>query len=499
MQLYNLLSLCDEKGTCVRFISEKARAEEIEIKDISLDSRHIQKDSLFVALKGQNHHGIDFAKTALEAGATGLLCDEEAARNFPNIIKQFEYCLISTQPRALLGILCQGFFQPKPKSIVAVTGTNGKTSVASFYRQIAQYCAHDAAQIGTTGVIAPHYTIKDTLTSPDTIALHRLLQSLAQTGHEYVALEASSHGLHQQRLAGITLNAVAFTNLTQDHLDYHSSMEAYLDAKSRLFSEFSGENCPAIVNMASDKAPHFVALAHAQNAPLISISYDTQNQGYIHLLKREVAGYQQHLHLIIDGKSHEITLPLAGQFQAENALVALGLAIGTGIKYDNALEALSQLQGAKGRLEHVASTPEGAGIFVDYAHTPDALAKALLALRQVTQGRLIVVFGAGGNRDKDKRAKMGAIAASNADIAIITDDNPRDEDPKTIRAMIKQACSDGVDIAGRKQAILYGITQLQQGDSLLIAGKGHEDYQEIKGVKYPFSDHAIIKEVFIKY
>lgn len=468
--------------------------DNLVINTISLDSQNIQPDTLFAAMQGQSRHGIDFASQAREKGANGLFCDEICLTHHPDLLQKFDYILTSKHTRTALGEICAAFYSEKPNSIIAITGTNGKTSIASFYRQIAEFHGKNAGQIGTTGVIANGLASKDTLTSPDVVTLHQLLADLKTKDITHIALEASSHGLDQQRLAGISLSAIGFSNLSQDHLDYHATMEDYLQAKLRLFKDFAHENCPAVINMKTSVASQFFACAKTKNAPIISITYDPMAQGYIHLIDARINGYSQNLSLKINTQLYEVNLPLAGAFQVENALVALGLAIGSGLSIEKSLEALNHLKGAKGRLEHVATTQSGAGIFIDYAHTPDALEKALTSLRTVTKGKLWVIFGAGGNRDQKKRALMGEVAQNLSDIALITDDNPRYEDPASIRSMIKNACPKGQEISPRSEAVSYAIHQLESKDSLLIAGKGHETYQEIKGEKFYFSDHDEVKK-----
>jgi UDP-N-acetylmuramoyl-L-alanyl-D-glutamate--2,6-diaminopimelate ligase len=380
------------------------------------------------------------------------------------------------------------FFPRQPAVIGAVTGTSGKTSVAAFTRQIWTALGHPSASIGTIGVVSPTAEVYGSLTTPDPIELHRTLDRLAGEGVSHLALEASSHGLDQHRLDGVRVAAGAFTNLSRDHLDYHPNIEAYLAAKLRLFETLIAPGGSAVIDIDHDGAQAVIAAANQRGLKILTVGRTGKD---IRLASVAVDGFAQTIRLQHGGRDYVLRLPLVGAFQVENALVAAGLAIATGSEPAAVFAALEQLTGAKGRLELVGAK-NGAPIFVDYAHKPDALAKALDALRPYAGGRLTVVFGCGGDRDKGKRPLMGAIAAEKADHVIVTDDNPRSEDPAAIRAAILQAAPGAAEIGDRAAAIRAGVAGLERGDVLLIAGKGHESGQIIGDRVLPFSDHDAV-------
>jgi UDP-N-acetylmuramoyl-L-alanyl-D-glutamate--2,6-diaminopimelate ligase len=390
--------------------------------------------------------------------------------------------------RRALALAAARFFLLQPQTIVAVTGTSGKTSVAAFTRQIWVALGATAASIGTIGTVTPEGEVYGSLTTPDPVDLHATLHRLAGAGVTHLAFEASSHGLDQYRLDGVRISAAGFTNLTRDHLDYHPSLDAYLRAKLRLFEELVLPDGSAVINADQDRAETVVAAAEARGLQVLTVG--RKGEG-IRLIESRIEGFAQALRIEHGGREFDVRLPLVGQFQVENALVAVGLAIATGSGPADAFSALEGLKGAKGRLELVGQR-NGAPIFVDYAHKPDALAKALDALRPYASGRLIVVFGAGGDRDKGKRPLMGAIAAFKADRVIVTDDNPRSEDPAAIRAAILRAAGGASEIGDRTEAIRAAIGMLAPGDVLLIAGKGHESGQIVGDRILPFSDHAAV-------
>ena len=373
-----------------------------------------------------------------------------------------------------------------------MTGTSGKTSVAAFTRQIWQRLGHASASIGTIGLVSPKRTVYGSLTTPDPIALHRQLDEIAGDGVTHLAFEASSHGLDQFRLDGVRIAAGGFTNLTRDHMDYHPDVAHYLAAKLRLFRDLIAPGGAAVISADHDCSIEAIEAARSKKLRLITIGREADGGGEgIRLVEASIDGFAQKLVLEHRGKRHMIKLPLVGEFQIENALVAAGLAIGTGSDSAAVFGTLEHLEGAKGRLERVGEH-NGAPIFVDYAHKPDALAKALQALRPYAKRRLVVIFGAGGDRDAGKRPLMGAIAAENADSVIVTDDNPRSENPETIRAAILGSAKDAKDIGDRAEAIRAGISALQPGDVLLIAGKGHEVGQIVGDKTLPFSDHDAV-------
>jgi UDP-N-acetylmuramoyl-L-alanyl-D-glutamate--2,6-diaminopimelate ligase len=373
---------------------------------------------------------------------------------------------------------------------VAVTGTSGKTSVASFTRQVWEQAGLAAASIGTTGVVAPGREEYGSLTTPDPVTLHLLLAELAGAGVTHAAMEASSHGLDQRRLDGVRLAAGGFTNLGRDHMDYHPTVEEYHAAKMRLFTDLLPKGAPAIV-FADD--PWSQPTIDAANRAGLEVLTVGRKGNFLQLKRVEHERFRQRAEIAAAGKIHEIDLPLAGDFQIANALVAAGLAISTGLEAGKALMALEGLKGASGRLEHVGTTSEGAPVYVDYAHKPDALENVLKAVRPFTTGRVLVVFGCGGDRDRGKRPIMGEIATRLADISIVTDDNPRSEEPAAIRAAIMEAAPGAIEIGDRRQAIREAIAMLHAGDTLVVAGKGHEEGQTVGDVTLPFSDHAEVR------
>ncbi|HEX5958174.1 MAG TPA: UDP-N-acetylmuramoyl-L-alanyl-D-glutamate--2,6-diaminopimelate ligase, partial [Hyphomicrobiaceae bacterium] len=398
--------------------------------------------------------------------------------------------VVSADPRRALALMAARFYGVQPETIVAVTGTSGKTSVADFARQIFAALGHKAASLGTIGLVTPDARRYGSLTSPDPVTLHRTLADLAQSGVTHTALEASSHGLDQHRVDGLQLKAAAFTNLGHDHLDYHPSVEAYLGAKLRLFSEVLPPDGIAVVNADCEQAPEVIAAArHAgRKATTVGKAGDTLK---LEAVERE--RFAQRLRIRYAGKATDVRLPLLGAYQAGNALLAAGLALATGEAGERVLPALEKLDGVKGRLE-VMGLVRGGLVVIDYAHKPDALAAALTALRPFAPGRLICVFGCGGDRDTAKRPIMGQIASALADTVIVTDDNPRSEDPKAIRAAILAGTGRSArEIGDRAEAIAAGARLLGAGDVLLVAGKGHETGQIVGDTVLPFSDHEVVR------
>jgi UDP-N-acetylmuramoyl-L-alanyl-D-glutamate--2,6-diaminopimelate ligase len=402
---------------------------------------------------------------------------------------------VDTNARRRLALMAAQFYAPQPKTLVAVTGTNGKTSVVSFTRQIWQRLGQRAASLGTLGIVAPGFERPGSLTTPDPVTLHRTLRDLARRGVERVALEASSHGLDQFRLDGLTVAAAAFTNLTHDHLDYHRTMGDYLAAKARLFEQVMPAGRVAVLNA---DVPEFAALSEICRERGHRIySYGATPTADLRLVSTRPTAQGQELELRVLGGRRALFLPLVGRFQAMNALTALGLALATGAEPDEVLAALAQLTGVPGRMQHVASHGNGAPIFVDYAHTPDALENVLQALRPHARGKLTVVFGAGGDRDPVKRPLMGEICIRLADRVIVTDDNPRSEDPARIRGAILVAAPGAREIGDRAEAIATAIQELQPEDLLVIAGKGHERGQIIAGVTHLFDDAEVARAAVV--
>ncbi|HIJ38208.1 MAG TPA: UDP-N-acetylmuramoyl-L-alanyl-D-glutamate--2,6-diaminopimelate ligase [Rhodospirillaceae bacterium] len=457
------------------------------MKGLTADSRQVQSGYLFAALSGGKEDGRRFIPDALSRGAVAVL-----AAHGTRLEDSRAALITDSNPRRRFALLAAGYFAAQPAVTVAVTGTNGKTSVTNFTRQIWSHLGYAAASLGTIGLISPKRTLNASLTTPDPVSLHGWLAQMAEDGVSHAALEASSHGLDQHRLDGVKLAAAAFTNLTRDHLDYHSGMLAYRQAKLRLFGEILPAGGGAVINADSDVAEELLALCRLRGHRTISYG---RNGAEIRLAGLHPAQQGQDLELLVAGRELHLHLPLAGAFQAENALAALGLALATGADPTRAIAALSHLEGVPGRLEHVATTGTGASLYVDYAHTPDALSALLSALRPHARKRLIVLFGCGGDRDPGKRPEMGAIAARLADRVFITDDNPRHENAAAIRAAIRAACPAAVEIADRREAIRTAIGGLADGDLLVLAGKGHETGQIIGDRTVPFDDAEEIRQI----
>jgi len=453
-----------------------------DFSGLTSDSRKVQPGWLFAALPGSSADGARFVKDAVARGAAAVLGTPALEAEVAALGVRF---IPADNPRAALAQFAAAFFGAQPQVVAAITGTKGKSSIVAFLREIWSHGGHAAASLGTVGVIGPKGAIPLSHTTPEPVEIHALLAKLAEDGVDHLAVEASSHGLDQHRLDGVRIRACGFTNITRDHMDYHSTFEHYLSAKLRLFTEVVQDGGVAVVNADAGHAEHFIAAAKARGLTLLTVG---EKGEAITLLERTSIGVAQQLVLRHAGKTHNVTLPLAGAFQAANALVAAGLAIGLGEDADRTFAALATLKGAPGRMEKVAFAATGAPIYVDYAHTPDSLEKVLEALRPHTAGKLHVVFGCGGDRDKGKRPLMGAIAAKLADDVIVTDDNPRTEDAATIRREILAATPGAREISDRREAIRAAAKSLMQGDVLVIAGKGHETGQYINGVTHPFSD-----------
>jgi UDP-N-acetylmuramoyl-L-alanyl-D-glutamate--2,6-diaminopimelate ligase len=459
----------------------------ITVTGVAVDSRAVKSGDAFFALAGAKTDGARFIDQAVAAGAVAVVGEQLAQQPDP-AAGRVPYITVANARRAL-ALAAARLYPRQPATIAAVTGTSGKTSVAAFTRQIWQVLGFASASIGTIGLVAPSRTIYGSLTTPDPIALHCSLDELAGEGVTHLALEASSHGLDQFRLDGVRVAAGGFTNLSRDHMDYHPTVAHYLAAKLRLFSDLIVAGGAAVIAADHEHSQAVIAAARARGLEILTVGrHGDDKAGGIRLVEAVIDGFGQKLTLVHGGKTVSLRLPLVGEFQIENALVAAGLAIGTGSDAQRVFAALEQLEGAKGRLELVGER-NGAPVFVDYAHKPDALEKALLALRPYAQGRLVVVFGAGGDRDAGKRPVMGEIAARHADAVIVTDDNPRSENPAAIRAAILAKADGAREIGDRAEAIRAGIAGLQPGDALVIAGKGHETGQIVGDRVLPFSDH----------
>jgi UDP-N-acetylmuramoyl-L-alanyl-D-glutamate--2,6-diaminopimelate ligase len=449
---------------------------------LASDSREVKPGYLFAALNGSRANGAAFMSDAVKRGAVAVLARPEARGDAEALGVRF---IPDENPRLRLARLAAKFFGAQPKTIAAITGTNGKTSVSVFLRQIWEAQGFQAASMGTIGVMTPSGKIDLQHTTPDPVQVHRLLKQLAEQGVDHLALEASSHGLDQYRLDGVEVAAAGFTNLTRDHLDYHPSIEHYLAAKLRLFKEVVRDGGVAVVNVDPDYAASFLEVANDRGLKLVTVGVEGET---LCLADRIARDDGQTLKIVYEGKTYSVELPLVGDFQASNALVAAGLAIGLGDEVAKVFAALENLHGAEGRLQKVAYAKSGAPIFVDYAHTPDALETVLKAVRPHVRHELHVVFGCGGDRDKGKRPLMGAAAVRLADVAIVTDDNPRSEDPAGIRKEVLAGAPGARDIGDRALAIKEAVAGLGDGDVLVIAGKGHESGQTIGAVTRPFLD-----------
>lgn len=457
----------------------------LTIGGVATDSRRVKPGDLFVAVTGTHADGLAYVQAAVEAGAVAVMA-ERMPQGLPTDIA----VVVVKAVRPALAQVAARFYPQQPATIAAVTGTSGKTSVAAFTRQIWSALGHAAASIGTIGVVAPSGEVYGSLTTPDPVDLHRTLDQLAREGVTHLALEASSHGLDQHRLDGVHIQAAAFTNLSHDHLDYHGTRESYLAAKLRLFDDLVPSDGAAVVAADGDAAEDVIAVARRRGLAVLTVG---RRGDAIRLIQAEIDGFSQTLEIEHQGSRLRVRLPLVGAFQVENALVAAGLAIAGGGDPDAVFSSLEGLKGAKGRLELVGHR-RGAPVFIDYAHKPDALAQTLDALRPYASRQLVVVFGAGGDRDRNKRPMMGAIAAAKADRVIVTDDNPRSEEPAAIRAEILAAAPGAIEIGDRREAIRHAIGLLGPGDTLIVAGKGHETGQTVGNVTLHFSDHEEVRQ-----
>jgi UDP-N-acetylmuramoyl-L-alanyl-D-glutamate--2,6-diaminopimelate ligase len=431
----------------------------IEIKGIASDSRAVGRGFLFAALPGATADGAAYVGDAVRRGAVAVLAGAGVPLDLPPGVAGVR----ADDPRRALAVIAARFHPRQPGTIVAVTGTSGKTSVAAFARQIFAAAGHEAASIGTLGIVSRRWSTYGSLTTPDAITLMASLDRLAGEGVTHAAIEASSHGLDQRRLDGVRIVAAGFTNLGRDHMDYHATVDEYLAAKLRLFTALLPAGGTAVVDLDGARAGDVAAVAAARGQRLIRVGRAGVELKIVDIVP---SGFRQRVRIEAFGRPHDVLLPLAGTFQVSNALVAAGLAVGAGIELETALSALARLEGAPGRLELVGRKANGAMIFVDYAHKPDAIVSALVALRPMTAGRLVVVFGAGGDRDPGKRPLMGRAATDHADVVIVTDDNPRSEVPAAIRAAILAAAPEAIEIGDRGEAIRRAIAMLGPGDVL---------------------------------
>ena len=456
------------------------------LSGVTADSRAVRAGMLFAALPGTAVHGAKFIPSALEQGAAAVLTDAVGARLAAEALADSDVALVVAEdPRAALACAAALWFGAQPEVMVAVTGTNGKTSVATFTRQIWAALGHEAINIGTTGIEGA-WTAPSSHTTPDAVTLQKLLAAAAQGGVTHAAMEASSHGIDQRRLDGVRLKAAGFTNLTQDHLDYHGTMEAYFETKAQLFTRLLPDDGVAVVNLDGARGSDMAELALNRGLRVMTVGKGQGADLQIAATRPDATG--QEVRYLWQGRAFQTRLQLIGAFQAENVAVAAGLAIAAGEAPEAVLGALPRLTGVRGRMQLAATRKNGAAVYVDYAHTPDAIETALRALRPHVMGRIIVVFGAGGDRDRTKRPLMGAAAKAHADVLYVTDDNPRTEDPASIRAAILAACPEAHEVGDRAEAILRAVDALLPGDALLIAGKGHESGQVIGTDVYPFDD-----------
>jgi len=466
---------------CVKTLSQlgfaAAQGRDLPIAGLCEDSRQVQPGMLFAALPGAQQHGAHFIGEALRRGAVAVLTDPAGAQVVRAHPRHSSAALILAQdPRKALAHGAALWFASQPEVAVAITGTNGKTSVATFLRRIWQNLGQRAINVGTMGILGD-WSAPCALTTPPPIALHRALAEAAAAGITHAALEASSHGLAQKRLDGVRLRAVGFTNFSQDHLDYHGNFEDYFAAKARLFEALLPTDGAAVLYADDARAPFLEQVVRQRGGHVMRVGRAPHSD--IRVLAQRLDAKGQDLRVMCEGHPWQLRLNLLGAFQAENMLVAAGLAMVCGAAAADVFAVLPRLKGVRGRMQLVARRANGAAVYVDYAHTPQALATALAALRPHVMGRLVALFGAGGDRDQHKRPLMGAAAAQHADAVVITDDNPRTEDPAQIRAMLRQGAPWAQEIGDRAEAILRAIDALQPGDALLIAGKGHESGQII--------------------
>ena len=454
------------------------------VTGFAIDHRKITPGTVFGAFQGAAFNGEDFIDDAIAAGAVAVVARPEA-------VVRGAVHIAEANPRQAFARIAAKFFRPFPDHVAAVTGTNGKTSTAELTRQLWRMAGHNAASIGTLGITTASDQAKTGLTTPEIVTFLANMSGLAREGVSHAIFEASSHGLSQYRSEGVPVSVAAFTNLSRDHLDYHGTMEAYFEAKMRLFDEVVDESGCAVIWADDVWSDQVIARARKREIRLITVG--EKGKG-IQLLSRQPTQLGQTLELRIQGDVHKVKLPLIGAYQAANALVAAGVVMASGGEIESLLSHLARLQPVRGRLERAVITKSGAPVYVDYAHTPDGLRAAIAALRPHTKGKLITVFGAGGDRDTGKRPEMGAVAVADSDIVIVTDDNPRSEDPSLIRADVMAGAKGAHEIGDRRYAIAFAIEHAEPDDIVLIAGKGHEQGQIIMGRVLPFDDVEVARE-----
>jgi UDP-N-acetylmuramoyl-L-alanyl-D-glutamate--2,6-diaminopimelate ligase len=459
-------------------------ANDSEVTGFALDHRKVARGNIFGAFRGSRFNGEDFIGEAVRRGAAAIVARPEAqVEGVPH--------LSADEPRKLFADLAARYFEPYPETIVAVTGTNGKTSTVELTRQLWRMSGHRSASIGTLGVTTADDQVKTGLTTPDIVTFLSNMAGLKRMGISHVAYEASSHGLDQYRAEGVPIRAAAFTNLSRDHLDYHPDMDAYFEAKMRLFDEVIQANGTAVVWTGDAKSAEVIERAQRRGLKLLTVGPDAED---IRLVSRQSTPLGQQLVLGHAGKEYKFSLPLIGAYQMNNVLTAAGLALATGADWATTLAGMGRVSPVRGRLERAVISRGGAPVYIDYAHTPDAVEAAIEALRPHVEGRLITVLGAGGDRDEGKRPEMGAVAARLSDVVIVTDDNPRSEEPAAIRSAVLAGAPHATDIGDRREAIAAAIAMAKAGDIVLVAGKGHEQGQIIGDKVLPFDDVTVARE-----
>jgi UDP-N-acetylmuramoyl-L-alanyl-D-glutamate--2,6-diaminopimelate ligase len=455
-----------------------------EVTGFAIDHRKVAPGSVFGAFRGAVSNGEDFIVQAVERGAVAVVASPEAEADRVPL-------LTDPQPRRLFADLAAKFYAPFPETVVAVTGTNGKTSTVEMTRQIWRMSGHRSASIGTLGVTTSDDQVKTGLTTPDIVTFLNNMAGLKRLGVSHVAYEASSHGLDQHRCEGVPLAAAAFTNFSRDHLDYHTTMDSYFEAKMRLFDELLQPGRPAVIWTDDPKSAAVTERCQKRGHEIFSVGRRGET---IRLAEQKPTALGQALVVEYQGKSHRLALPLIGAYQASNVLTAAGLVLATGGSWDTTFSAMQRVAPVRGRLERAVISRSGVPVYIDYAHTPDALEAAIAALRPHVEGKLITVFGAGGDRDQGKRPEMGKVATAYSDVVIVTDDNPRSEDPALIRAAIMAGASGATEVPGRREAIAEAISIAREGDIILVAGKGHETGQIIGDKVLPFDDALVARE-----
>ncbi len=454
------------------------------VTGFAIDHRNVERGSVFGAFRGAVFNGEDFIERAVERGAIAVVARPEA------IVERVPH-LADPEPRRLFAGLAAKYYAPYPETVVAVTGTNGKTSSVEMTRQIWRMSGHRSASIGTLGVTTSDDQVKTGLTTPDIVTFLHNVAGLERMGVTHVAYEASSHGLDQHRCEGVPLSAAAFTNFSRDHLDYHETMDAYFEAKMRLFEELLPPRRPAVIWTDDPKSGEVIERCKNRGHEVMTIGRKGET---IRLVEQAPSPLGQSLALEHAGKEHRLALPLIGAYQASNVLTAAGLVLATGGTWDSTFLAMQRVSPVRGRLERAVISRSGVPVYIDYAHTPDALEAAIAALRPHVEGRLIIVFGAGGDRDQGKRPEMGAVATRLSDVVIVTDDNPRTEDPGLIRSAIMAGAQGATEVPGRREAIAEAIRIAEEGDIVLVAGKGHETGQIIGKRVLPFDDALVARE-----